>query len=71
MKKIRIVALIVSAIILLGMSTLNADAATITTYPITIEDSIADYEYKFVESIDLQFDDEVYFLLTIDDPIPN
>ena len=70
MKKIRTVALVISAIMIFGMLTLNSDASTITTYPCTIVDHIEDYEYKLVASIDLQEDDEVYFLLTIDDPVP-
>lgn len=70
MKKIRVAAVFVSAILLLGMSTLYADALTINTFPNTIEGSIEDYEYMLVGSVDLQFDDEVYFKLMIDDPVP-
>ena len=70
MKKSRVIALLVSVILLLGMSTVYAFTADATTYPVTIEENIVDYDYVLVTSIDLQFDDEVYFKLTIDDPIP-
>ena len=70
MKKTRALALLVSAILLLGMSTLYSDALTVTTFPHTFENNIADYEYMLVGTIDLQVDYEVYFKLTVDDPIP-
>jgi len=69
-KKIRVAALLVSTIILLGLSTMNSDALTITTFPDTFEDSIGDLEYLYVGAVELQFDDEVYFKLMIDNPNP-
>ncbi len=70
MKKSRVFALFVSTILILGMSTVYAFTADATTYPVTIEENIVDWDYVFVTSIDLEFDDEVYFRLTVDDPIP-
>ncbi|MGY5859118.1 MAG: hypothetical protein RTU63_07100 [Candidatus Thorarchaeota archaeon] len=71
MSKIRIVALLVSAILFLGMSTMSAVASTPGTFPVTFEDNIADWEYMLVGTIELEFDDEVSFLLTVEEVLPD
>ena len=56
---------------LFGLSGAYVVASTSTTYPLTINDHILDYEYRHVASVDLQEDYEVYFKLTIEDPLPD
>jgi hypothetical protein len=70
LKKTRALALIVSLVVLFGLSGVFVVDSTPTTYPLTINDDITDWQYKYIASVDLQEDYEVYFRLTIDDPIP-
>ncbi|MFW9787687.1 MAG: hypothetical protein ACFFE2_11565 [Candidatus Thorarchaeota archaeon] len=70
MRRSRVFALLVSAMLLLGISTVYTVAVDATSYPVTFEEHIGHREYLYVGSIDLQFDDEVHFKLTIDSPIP-
>ena len=72
MRRSRVFTLLVSAILLLGMTIVYAPTADATPFPHTITGTIEDDVWgQYVGTVEFQEDYEIYFLLTIDDIVPD